>query len=139
MTKADVDEVAYIERECFSLPWSKEALIESLELPHSMFIVAKIGGEIVGYGGVYITYDEAEVTNIAVKSEYRKQGIGRMLVDGVVSQAQERGANTIVLEVRESNLPAISLYEKCGFENIGIRKDFYERPVENAVIMWKRG
>jgi len=139
MTTEDVPWVAELEKECFSLPWSEKALLDSLSLSYSAFLVAKSGDKVAGYGGVYITQDEAEITNIAVRSEYRQCGIGRMIVEGIVEECAKRDVSTIILEVRQSNLPAISLYKKCGFEEIGTRKNFYEKPVENAVIMWKRG
>ncbi len=138
MTIEDVCEVENLEQECFSLPWSKNAIIESLSLQHSVFVVAVLEGEIIGYGGVYVVCGEAEITNIAVGSKYRKQGVGRAIVERIVEESVKRDSDTILLEVRESNMAAIHLYEKCGFEKIGTRKNFYEKPVENAVIMWKK-
>ncbi len=138
MTIKDIEAVAFLELECFSVPWSKEALEESFAQSHSYFVVAEIDEIIVGYGGVYILYEDAEITNIAVTPLCRKQGIGELLVKDIIRSAVEKGAKSILLEVRQSNVAAIGLYEKCGFETIGTRKNFYEKPVEDAVIMWNK-
>lgn len=137
MTSDDAVAVAEIEKECFSLPWSAEALVASLQQNYSYFVVACVGEDIVGYGGVYVVAGEAEIINVAVKSAYRGNGIGKELVMALLAEAVNRNAKTAFLEVRESNHTAIALYERCGFEKNGIRKNFYEKPVENAVIMWK--
>lgn len=138
MTIEDVDAVEKLEKQCFSLPWSKEAILESFSQQHAVFVVAQLDERIVGYGGVYVLYDEAEITNIAVDSNYRKMGVGGALLSEIVNESVQKGAKTILLEVRESNIAAINLYEKHGFEKIGTRKNFYEKPLEDAVIMWKK-
>lgn len=138
MTTEDVPMVAAIEQECFALPWSENALLESLALSHSIFVVAKQNDEVIGYGGVYVVCEEAEITNIAVTTKCRKLGVGQAIVEKIIEESIAKGAKTILLEVRQSNEPAIHLYEKCGFERIGTRKNFYEKPVEDAVIMWKQ-
>lgn len=138
MTAEDGADVAKIELECFSLPWSEEALIASLQQNYSYFVVACTDESIIGYGGVYVVAGEAEIINIAVKSEYRGKGVGKELVMALLQEAKKRDAKNTFLEVRESNINAIALYEKCGFKKNGIRKNFYEKPVENAVIMWKK-
>ncbi len=137
MTIEDVPQVALIEKECFSLPWSEEALKASLIQNYSYFVVAEVDNDIVGYGSVYVVVGEAEIINIAVKESYRGNGVGKVIVMSLIKEAKHRGAKKFFLEVRESNVTAIHLYEKCGFEKNGIRKNFYEKPIENAVIMWK--
>ncbi len=137
MTVDDALAVEELEKECFSLPWSAQALVASLNQSYSYFVVACIGEDIVGYGSVYVVAGEAEIINIAVKSTHRSNGVGKKLVMELLAEAGRRDAKRAFLEVRESNLPAIALYEKCGFEKNGIRRNFYEKPVENAVIMWK--
>lgn len=138
MQKSDVPEVYKIEKEAFSIPWSENAFLESLELPHAMFFVAEYEGEIAGYVGMYHVFQEGDITNIAVKSSARGKGIAHALLEELQKQAIESGILDLTLEVRESNERAIHIYEKFGFENVGIRKNFYEKPRENAIIMWKR-
>lgn len=138
MQKSDVPEVYEIEKEAFSIPWSENAFLESLELPHAMFLVAEYKGEIAGYVGMYHVFQEGDITNIAVKSSARGNGIAHALLEELQKQAIESGILDLTLEVRESNERAIHIYEKFGFKNVGIRKNFYEKPRENAIIMWKR-
>lgn len=138
MTKADIPAVCEIENQAFSLPWSAKAFEESLELPHAMFLVAQCDDVICGYCGMYQVFQEGDITNVAVLPEYRQTGVGSRLLQGLISKALEREICDITLEVRESNEPAIRLYTKFGFENAGIRKGFYEKPKENAIVMWKR-
>lgn len=137
MIAEDIPKVADIEKECFSMPWSKEALLESFKQDYSYFVVAKVDDNVAGYGGIYIVGDEAEIINIAVSGKYRGAGIGKKIVMSLLDKSNEKNAASTILEVRSSNATAIALYEKCGFEKIGIRKNFYEKPVEDAVIMWK--
>lgn len=137
MKNEDADAVAMIEQECFSLPWSKEALLASMSQSYSYFVVAKTDDDIAGYGAIYVVAGEGEIINIAVKGEYRRCGIGEAIVKDLLHEGKVRQAEKVFLEVRESNDAAIALYERCGFEKQGIRKNFYEKPIENAVIMWK--
>ena len=90
---------------------------------------------VTGYIGLYLSFDEASVTNVAVASKFRKKGYGEALVEKSKELAKDAGAECIFLEVRQSNVPALSLYKKLGFEELGIRKNFYEHPVEDAIIM----
>ena len=138
MVTEDVKKVAMIEQECFSLPWSEEALLESMLQNYSYFVVAQAGEDIAGYGAIYVVAGEGEIINIAVKSDCRRNGIGEAIVKALLVESEKRQAESVILEVRQSNESAISLYERCGFEKQGIRKNFYEKPVENAVIMWKQ-
>lgn len=126
-----VDGVCEIERVCFSNPWSKEDISKQLELETSHFLVALADNRVVGYMGLQIFSGEGYVTNIAVLPDFRRQGIAQALI----SEQMKNEMEFITLEVRESNKAAISLYEKEGFERVGIRPNFYENPQENAVIM----
>ena len=147
MTLQDVSAVAAIEKMCFSLPWSEQSLIDSVKREDTMFLVCEefdeknsddTGDEnsnIVGYIGMYLSFDEGDITNVAVSPAHRKKGYGEALVSKAKELAKEKQLEMILLEVRVSNAPAISLYKKMGFEELGIRKNFYEHPVEDAIIM----
>ncbi|MBR1763253.1 MAG: ribosomal protein S18-alanine N-acetyltransferase [Eubacterium sp.] len=130
-TPDDVADIKKIEDECFSVPWSEKSIEESLKNPCSHFYIAKVNNEVAGYIGVQIFSGEGYVTNVATLPEYRKQGIARALMERALRNEME----FLTLEVRKSNLPAISLYRKLGFEEVGIRPDFYREPNEDAVLM----
>lgn len=133
----DVLVVAEIEKECFSKPWSEKAIKAAINDDLSHFIVAKIGNEVVGYGGMYSVMGEGYIYNIAVKRKYRKFGIGTNIVNELVNYSKIKSLNFLSLEVRKSNTPAINLYSNCGFKKIGNRKNFYTNPLEDAIIMTK--
>ena len=137
MTTSDVEAVVNIEKECFSLPWSKESFLDSLQREDTIFLVCETEADLVvaGYIGMYLSFDEASITNVAVSPQFRKQGVGKALVEQAKLDAKESGAATLFLEVRVSNVPAISLYKQAGFESLGVRKKFYEHPVEDAYVM----
>lgn len=137
MEERDVQEVARLEKEAFSEPWSEKSFHESMKLFYYIFLVAEEEGEIAGYAGMYLVADEGDVTNIAVFDKWKRRGVGTMLVESLLKEAKKMGATCATLEVRRSNVPAIVLYEKAGFESAGIRKNFYDNPKEDAVIMWK--
>ena len=128
-----LDGVVNIENICFANPWSRADLEAQLTLDTSHFVVATVDEKVVGYTGLQVFSGEGYVTNVAVLPEYRRQGIAKMLIE---KQLQNE-MSFITLEVRESNLPAIKLYESFGFENVGIRPKFYSNPTENAIIMTK--
>lgn len=134
MEEKDIDSLVIIEEECFSLPWSKRAFQESYVKDYAYFFVAEIDKEIVGYVGLYKMGNDGDITNIGISSLHRRKGIGYKLMSSVLDFAKRENMEHITLEVRESNIPAIALYEKLGFVKVGIRKDFYEKPVENAII-----
>lgn len=129
-----IDDVVNIERTCFKNAWSREDLAAQLDNPTSHFLVAVVDGKAVGYMGLQIFSGEGYVTNVAVLPEYRGQGIAAALIEAQL----ENDMDFISLEVRESNAPAISLYTKMGFENMGIRPKFYSDPTENAIIMTRK-
>ncbi len=135
MEPQDISQVADIESKSFSMPWSEEGFLDALGYDDNILLVATEAEKIVGYVCVYVSFDEGELTNIAVEPDCRGQGIGFELMDAVKTEAMNSSVSRIVLEVRVSNNPAITLYEKCGFTNIGIRKNFYEQPREDAYIM----
>ena len=137
MTAEDIPAVVEIEKQCFSLPWSAKSFEDSISREDTIFLVCEEGVDatVAGYIGLYVSFDEASVTNVAVSPSFRKKGCGDALVAAAKAEAKEAGAESIFLEVRASNEAALSLYKKQGFENLGIRKKFYEHPVEDAIIM----
>ena len=144
MTMQDVPAVAEIENQCFSLPWSEQSLRDSVTREDTMFLVCEensakedetLATGITGYIGMYLSFEEGDITNVAVAPQWRQKGYGEALVSKAIALAKEKQLEMILLEVRYSNAPAISLYKKMGFEEIGIRKKFYEHPVEDALIM----
>lgn len=134
MQDNDIPEVAGIEASVFSMPWSEKGFQDALK-QDTIFVVAKHGNHVVGYCGMYCSFEEGEITNVAVSPEVQNQGIGKKIISGLLKIASEKNINRIVLEVRVSNDYAIKLYRDFGFQKIGIRKGFYERPREDAAIM----
>ncbi len=131
--KAYANEIECIEKHCFSTPWTKEQIIASND--STVFFLAKNEEKCVGYGGMYTVLSEGYVTNIGVLPEHRKKGIGQRLLEALIEYSKENKLSFLSLEVRVSNLAAISLYEKNGFKKIGVRKNFYSNPKEDALIM----
>ena len=137
MREVDLEQVKMIENETFSLPWSKQSFYEGMLKENTIYLVAVKEKKIVGYCGLWNILGDAEITNVAVGKEYRNHKIGRTMLGELLLKGKEQGVKAFTLEVRESNLSAIHLYESLGFQSVGIRKDFYEKPRENAIIMWK--
>ncbi|MGF7059821.1 ribosomal protein S18-alanine N-acetyltransferase [Brassicibacter mesophilus] len=138
MEEKDVDGVLRIEELSFTTPWSKEAFVLEITTNKlAKYVIAERDGHIVGYGGVWLIIDEGHITNIAVESQYRGQGIGNFLVEKLIDICKERGITSLTLEVRKSNIVAQSLYKKYGFKECGIRPGYYSDTKEDAIIMWK--
>lgn len=136
MESSDVTEVAAIEKNCFSQPWSRHAFRDAVNDNNAVFLVAEDEmHRILGYIGMYVSLPEGEITNVAVAEEFRGQGVGKKLVSAIRQWAKEHGLDRIVLEVRSSNQAAIHVYHKEGFVKLGTRKDFYSFPREDADIM----
>ncbi len=136
MKAKDVSEVAEIEKNSFSQPWSPQAFLDAQRDSNAVFLVAEDEtGKIIGYAGMYLSPPEGEITNVAVKKENRGQGCGQKLVSAMLLQAKEHGLERIVLEVRSSNASAVHVYQKEGFVRLGVRKNFYRFPREDADIM----
>ncbi|HHY36804.1 MAG TPA: ribosomal protein S18-alanine N-acetyltransferase [Firmicutes bacterium] len=138
MNMTHLEEVLALERLCFSNPWSYEAYRFELEDNQlADYLVVLDAGRVVGYGGMWLIMDEAHVTNIAIHPQYRRRGLGELLLRCLMTRAYVRGARRMTLEVRRSNHIAQRLYEKLGFRGIGYRKDYYSDNGEDALIMWK--
>ena len=136
MERKDVNRVHEIECTCFRSPWSKLALAGELRNEVAHYLVMEADGVICGYGGMWLLFEEAHVTNVAIMPEYRGQGRGKRLMLAMMRHAIKRGAEKMTLEVREGNLVAQRLYAKLGFEQNGFRKGYYSETGEGALILW---
>jgi ribosomal-protein-alanine N-acetyltransferase len=138
MTRVDVAQVEAIEQEIFSVPWSEKSFIAACETKENVYIVCKDNGKVLGYCGMWTVLGEGNITNMAVAKEYRRQGIAKLLMSEMERiSIEENGVDVFFLEVRQSNENAKKLYEKMGYKPIGTRKRFYEKPVEDAIVMSK--
>ena len=137
MTDAHVAQVAELEKICFSDPWSEKSVTSELCNPLSLWLVAMDGDRVAGYIGSQSVEGEADMMNVAVHPDYRRQGIARRLVEGLVAALREKGVYSLALEVRASNAPAIRLYEGLGFSQVGLRPNYYRNPKEDAYILRK--
>lgn len=138
MSADHLDEVAELERICFSTPWSRNMLAEELDNALSAFLVAlDDGGRVVGYAGLQVVLDEGYITNVAVRPECRRQGVAGKLLQVFLDFARGNRLAFLTLEVRASNYDAIALYGSRGFRSAGRRKNYYEHPREDAIIMTK--
>jgi ribosomal-protein-alanine N-acetyltransferase len=136
MERRDVDRVHEIECTCFRSPWSRLALLGELRNDVAHYLVLECDGVICGYGGMWVIFEEAHVTNVAIMPEYRNQGLGRLLMLAMMEHALVRGAEKMTLEVRESNLVAQRLYASLGFEQDGFRPRYYSDTGEGAKLLW---
>ena len=135
MDRSHIEQIAALERECFSTPWSEAMLTEVLFDSQASFIVAESEeGGVLGYAGLQVVLDEGYIDNIAVEPNARRHGVASALLD-VFCRFGEANLAFLTLEVRASNAPAIALYRKHGFEEAGRRKNYYTKPTEDAIIM----
>ncbi len=135
----DIKPMAEMDVLCFSAPWSEESFQQEIEENRlAFYIVAEIDGIMVGYAGLWCIVDEGHITNVAVHPAHRRKGIGEALISVLLSHTVKNGILSHTLEVRASNVPAISLYTKFGFEPAGRRKNYYEDNGEDAIIMWRK-
>ena len=137
MEPQHIPQVAALEKLCFSDPWSEKSVAGELQNALSLWLVALEGETVVGYVGSQTVLGETDMMNLAVHPDFRRKGIAEALVTALVEALKERGSRCLTLEVRESNVPARNLYEKLGFRQIGLRKQYYRNPRENALILRK--
>lgn len=137
MTEADIPAIAALEARTFSDAWTRQGIYETFCQKQAFITVADVEGEIAGYCIVYYAMDEGEIARIAVDEKVRRRGIGRGLLDYTCECCKEKQVERLLLDVRESNMDARAFYQMYGFEEDGIRKNFYEHPQENAVLMSK--
>lgn len=136
MMPGDVPEVAVLEQQIFTMPWTENGFLSSLQSKDTLYLVAREEGRLLGYCGFLQSFDEADITNVAVGPENRGRGVGYEMLRELMRRGKERGILRYTLEVRTGNAAAIHLYRKLGFISAGIRKNFYEKPREDALIMW---
>jgi ribosomal-protein-alanine N-acetyltransferase len=139
LEEKDIEELAGIESEAFSMPWSKHDFEELLRQPYCRYLVALVNGRIAGGCGYTESLGEATIDNVVVAEAYRGMGIAQAMLRELILRGESEGVGAFTLEVRVSNTIAIHIYEKNGFKSEGIRPGFYEKPREDAMIMWRRG
>lgn len=137
MTAAHVSQVAALEKECFSDPWSEKSVASELQNDLALWLVALDGETVAGYVGSQTVLGETDMMNVAVHPDYRRRGIAEKIVTTLVAELKKRGSHCLTLEVRQSNAPARALYEKLGFAHIGTRKNYYRNPREDGLILRK--
>lgn len=131
----DLEQVMQIEKENFSVPWTETGFFSFLIREDTMFLVAEEEGTILGYCGVVTASGEGDITNVSVKGTRQKEGIGGHMLTELLSRLADEGVTTVFLEVRAGNSGAIHLYRKLGFEEVGVRKNYYEVPREDGILM----
>ena len=137
MTSAHVPQVAALEKICFSDPWSEKSIASELDNPLSCWLVSLEGETVTGYVGSQTVLDQTDMMNIAVHPDFRRQGIARSLIEALTQALKKRGSRALMLEVRASNTPARTLYETLGFAPVGVRRNYYRNPREDALILRK--
>ena len=137
MNAAHVPQVAELERICFADPWSEKSVASELDNKWALWQVAVEDDRVIGYIGSQTSIDETDVMNVAVHPDFRRRGIAESLIIRLVEELKNRGSHALMLEVRASNAPAIALYEKLGFLQVGCRKNYYRNPKEDALILRK--
>ena len=137
MTAAHVPQVAALEAICFHDSWSEKSVASELENELSFWLVALEGERVAGYVGSQTVMGETDMMNVAVHPDYRRKGIAEALILALLEGLKARGSHSLTLEVRASNAPAIALYQKLGFQQIGLRKNYYRNPREDALILRK--
>ena len=137
MNKDHVSQIAHLETQCFSDPWSEKSIASELENPLSLWLVAEEDGQVYGYVGSQTVLDESDMMNVAVDPRFRRQGIARALIETLIAELSKMGSRCLRLEVRVSNENARALYARMGFQQLGLRKNYYHNPKEDALILGK--
>ena len=138
MTPEDVPFISKLEEETFSMPWSASSFLEMISKEDARYYVAEEDGRILGGCGVLMVAGAGNITNVVIAPASRNRGIGTAMLQHLMMEGDKEGLTAYTLEVRVSNVVAIHVYEKLGFESVGVRPGFYEKPAEDALIFWKR-
>ncbi len=136
LLRTDIPEVEKLERANYSLPWSAQAFYDALDRDYYLFLKAEREGILAGYCGYQRSFEIADITNVTVRDEFRRQGIARQMLQALMAEGKCQGVERFTLEVRRSNEAAIALYNSLGFREEGVRKGYYESPREDALILW---
>lgn len=137
MKESHVPQIAQLEKLCFNDPWSENSIASELDNKLSLWLVALENDRVIGYVGSQTVLGETDMMNIAVHPDYRKKGIGSALIVGLIGALEKKGSHSLMLEVRASNASAISVYHKLGFVEVGLRRNYYRNPKEDALILRK--
>ena len=137
MNESHVPQIAELEKLCFNDPWSENSIASELDNRLAFWLVATDEDRVVGYVGSQTVLGETDMMNIAIHPDYRKRGVAIMLIEALILHLTQQGSHSLMLEVRSSNEPAKSLYSKMGFETVGIRRNYYRNPREDAMILRK--
>lgn len=138
LCEEDLDRICEMEEKSFSMPWKREDFKDLLEHDESVYMVIILDGFIIGAAGYTFNGFEGYINNVVIDEDFRGKGYSKILMEGLLEHGRKAGINEYTLEVRVSNAPAVKLYESLGFVSEGVRKNFYERPVEDAYVMWLR-
>lgn len=138
LREEDLDRICEMEERSFSMPWKREDFKDLLEHDESVYMVIILDGYIIGAAGYTFNSFEGYINNVVIDEDFRGKGYSKILMESLLNHGREEGINEYTLEVRVSNTPAVKLYESLGFVSEGVRKNFYERPVEDAFVMWLR-
>lgn len=136
MAPEDADDVEIVEKACFAIPWSRESFWKEASNENTLYLLALDGERVIGYAGCWISFEECQVTNVAVLPEYRGRQVGTKLFGALIEAVKEKGVTAMTLEVRPSNAPARALYARYGFKDAGRRPHYYQDDGEDAIIMW---
>ena len=137
LTEEYIKSLVELEQICFDEPWTEGMFLSDIKNEHTVYYAVIDADKVIAYVGMWITVDEGQITNVAVHPDYRRKGIAKSLLKKLYDVCLQNKLESITLEVRESNVKAIALYKNEGFENVGLRKNYYKNPTENAILMTK--
>lgn len=138
MRREDIPQLVRLEQEIFSMPWSEQNFEDLLTRDYCLYLVAGEADKIIGCAGLTVLGNEGDIDKVMVEETYRGQGVASNIMKELLTEGRKRGVEEFTLEVRAGNTAAIRLYEKYGFMSEGVRPRFYDKPVEDALIMWLR-
>ncbi|MGL4730695.1 MAG: ribosomal protein S18-alanine N-acetyltransferase [Clostridium sp.] len=136
LSESNIYEIENISKLSFHTPWSIDSIKKELTNNYANYVLLKLHEKYIGFGGAWVIFDEANITNIAIHPDYRGLGYGHIIMDSLIDLCKEKGASCMTLEVRASNIAAQKLYESHDFKVEGVRKNYYDNPKEDGYIMW---